>query len=257
MNDAAKIAALTTGVYQGDAIDLIKLLPDESVDLVCSDPPYNTSRANNMHTMGRTGFNFGWDGNFDQLEWLKEIAPKVRKGGGLVIWNDWKNLGLMDAALAQLGCEGKRVLIWKKRNPIPRNMKRVPVQAHEFALWAVKKGGIKRNKWTFNRTAGAGYDTGEFTYALPRAPSGRERHPSAKPDDLFRDVIRMFSNPRDLVVDPFAGGGTTAFAATVEDRRHISFELSMNWHAEAVEHWLEAPQTPAVDQLADLAEETP
>ena len=251
MNDAAKIAALETGIYLGDAIDLIRLLPNGSVDLVSADPPYNTSRPNNMHTMGRGGFNFGWDGNFDQVEWLKEIVPKVREGGSLVIWNDWKNLGLMDAALVELNCEAKRVLLWQKSNPMPRNKNRVPVQGHEFAIWAVKKGA----KWTFNQTPGLGYDTGEFTYPIPRAPSGRERHPSKKPDEMFQHIIRMFSNPRDLVVDPFAGGGTTAYAAAVEGRRHISFELSMKWHAEAVEHWLEAPAPPAVVQLGGLSEE--
>lgn len=252
--DAERIAALETGVYHGDALQLIPLLPDASVDLIVSDPPYNTSRENNLHTMGRGGFNFGWDGNFNQVEWLRKIAPKVRKGGAAIVFNDWKNLGLMDAAFKALGFEAKRVLQWRKSNPVPRNRDRVPVQAHEFALWAVKLGGPKGNKWTFNRTT-AHYEDGVFTWPVPRAPKGRDRHPSKKPDALFRDLIRMFSNQRDLVVDPFAGGGTMAFAATEEGRRHISFELSLKWHAEAVEHWLEATPPPAVDQLADLTRE--
>ena len=255
MTDAEKIAALQSGIYCGDALKLIEHLPDECVDLLLSDPPYNTSRANNLHTMGRSGFNFGWDGNFDQIEWLKRAAPKVRKGGAAVIFNDWKNLGLMDAALGELGFEGKRVLLWRKINPMPRNKNRVPIQAHEFALWAVKKGGPKGAKWTFNRVRPGSYETGEFAFPIPRAPSGRERHPSKKPDALFADLILMFSNPRDLVLDPFAGGGTTAYAAAQSGRRHISFEMSLKWHSEAVEHWLEAPQPAAVDQLADVVRE--
>lgn len=246
--DAQRIAALETGIYHGDALQLLKHLPPNSVDLLLSDPPYNTSKANNFHTMGRTGINFTWDGGFDQVTWLQLVDPALKPGANVVVWNDWKNLGLIAAALEQLGYSIKRDIVWHKTNPFPRNIKRSMVQRNEHGFWAVKNGA----KWTFNPSPDKPYEDGVFTYGIPRASAGRERHEAKKPDDMFRELVRMFSNPRDLVLDPFVGGGTAAYAAEAEGRRHISFESSAKWYAEARIHLMDAPTPSAVDQLAQL-----
>ena len=222
----------TNQILHGDADDLLKLIEPDSIDLVLTDPPFNTSRANNFHTMGRTGINFTWDGNFDQLGWLHLVAPALKKGGNLIIWNDWKNLGLVAACLETLGFDIKRDIQWQKTNPMPRNRGRSIVQRCEHGLWAVKKGA----KWTFNPSRSKPYEDGIFTYGVPRAKKDRPRHESKKPDAMFREIIRLLSNKGDLVLDPFAGGGTTAFAAEYEHRRHLSFEKARKWYDEARIH---------------------
>jgi DNA modification methylase len=248
--DAQRIAALETGIYHGDALNLLTHLPPNSVNLLLTDPPYNTSRANNFHTMGRTGINFIWDGSFDQVTWLQFVDHAIKPGANVVIWNDWKNLGLIAAALEQLGYDIKREIVWYKNNPMPRNITRSMVQRHEHGFWAVKRGA----RWTFNPSPDRKYEDGVFRYPIPRAPVGRPRHEAKKPDGMFREIVRLLSNPRDRVLDPFVGGGTTPYAAEAEGRRHISFELSVKWYAEAKIHLMEAPAPPAVDQLAQLSE---
>lgn len=243
---------LISEVYQGSALDLLRRVPAESVDLVLTDPPYNTSRKNNFHTMGRTGINFDWDGGFDQEKWLHYADRALKPGGNMVIWNDWKNLGFISDVLESMGYSVKRNCTWIKTNPFPRNIERSAVQKTEVGLWAVKPGG----SWTFNKRADKPYEDLIFEYGVPRAKKGRPRHESKKPDGIFRELIQIFSNAGDLVLDPFAGGGTTAYAAEMEGRRHISFELSDEWYPETRAHWQDAiAETPALVHLARCADE--
>lgn len=237
---------METGIYFGQAESLITRLDDESVRLAQGDPPYNVSRKNNFHTMNRTGINFGWDGGFDQETWIRRIAPKLMRGGSLVVWNDWKLLGQIAAIATDAGLVVKRPIIWRKTNPWPRNPDRCAIQAIETGLWAVKPGA----KWVFNLIDGRSYETFVFDYAVPRAPKGRPRHQSKKPDGLFEEVIRILSNPGELVVDPFAGGGTTAYAAERAGRAHVSFENDEGWYQEALRHWRDAKNEQLTEQLA-------
>ena len=218
---------MQSAIYLGDAFALLKSVPSESVRLLLTDPPYEISQANNLHTMGRRGIDFGsWDHAFDQTGWLEDAVLSLMKGGSIIIWNDWKLLGLIAAHLQSLGMVVKRQLIWKKSNPMPRNLLRVPVQASEFALWAVKPKG----KWVFNKRDHMPYERGEFDYPVVRGST----HPTKKPDGLFQDLIEIFSNPGDVVLDPFAGAGTTAVAAQRTGRTHISFEQDRDYFELAV-----------------------
>lgn len=223
---------LESGIYHGKAENLLQRVVPGSVDFVLTDPPYNTSRANNLHTMGRTGIDFDWDGDFDQEEWLYLVDKALKPGGNIVIWNDWKNLGLMARVLEDLGYSVKRNCTLIKSNPFPRNIERSAVQRTETGLWAVKPGA----KWTFNRRPHKAYEDLIFEYGVPRAKKGRPRHSSKKPDGMFQELIQIFSNPGDVVLDPFAGGGTTAYAAELEDRIGISFEMTEEWYQEACAH---------------------
>jgi hypothetical protein len=126
------------------------------------------------------------------------------------------------------------------------------VQRTEVGLWAVKR--LKKStKWVHNLRPHRSYEDLVFHYPVPSKKKDRLRHKSKKPDDLFREIIQIFSNPGDLVLDPFAGGGTTAYAAEAEGRRHISFELDKQWAEETTRHWqrgkeakpLVFPTTPA------------
>jgi len=228
-----------SGIYQGPSEVLLHRVPPGSVRLILTDPPYNVSQENNFHTMGRTGIDFEWDGGFDQETWIRLADKALMDGGSIVIWNDWKVLGLIAHLLLDLGYEVKRNLTWVKSNPWPRNVQSSPVQRTEMGLWAVKR--VKKStKWVHNLRPHKSYEDLVFEYAIPSSKQDRPRHETKKPDDMFREIIQIFSNPGDLVLDPFAGGGTTAYAAEAEGRRHISFELSTQWFEEAKRHWEEA-----------------
>lgn len=216
-----------SAIYHGDAIQLLERVRPKSVRLVLTDPPYNVSQDNNLHTMGRHGIDFGeWDKEFDQRSWIEPAVRTLMPGGSIVIWNDWKLLGHIADHLTSLGLSVKRMLRWRKANPFPRNIGRSFVQDSEYAIWAVAPKG----SWVFNKRDSVSYERGEFDY-----PVVRSAHPTKKPTPLFRDVIEILSNPGDLVLDPFVGSGTTAVAAQLSNRKHISFELDPGYFELSVE----------------------
>lgn len=197
-----------------DALEFIKGLEDESIDLVLTDPPYNISKDNNFKTMGRSGIDFGeWDKGFDINSWIQLIAPKIKKGGSLVFFNGWENIAEMAKTANEAGLETKDLIRWVKNNPMPRNRDRRYIVDYEMAVWLVKKGG----KWTFNRLNDT-YDRPQYDYP---APSSKIRiHPTQKPVPLLEEILQRHSNKGDLVVDPFAGSGSTAIACIKQGRKY-------------------------------------
>jgi DNA modification methylase len=199
--------ALKEGIYCGDSFRLLRRVTPGSVKLIIADPPYNVTRENNLQTMGRRGIEFSWDGEFDQVGWLRLAVQALAPGGAMVIFNDWKNMGLLAEALRILGMRKEmRDLHWRKANPIPRNMKRCFIQRMESALYAVKPGA----KWTFNRDETKSYEDGIFSYPIQHDLL----HETKKPDALYAEIIELLTDEGDLVLDPFAGSGTLAVAAT-------------------------------------------
>lgn len=208
----------------GDCLEVMKRIPDRSVDLIVTDPPYEISKKNNFKTMGRRGIDFGdWDIDFDQLGWIDKIADKVSDNGSVVVFNAWRNLGGIASHLEKNGFIVKDILRWVKDNPMPRNRDRRYIVDYEFALWAVKK----KSKWVFNRL-NKNYDRPEFRYPIV---SGKEKtlHPTQKPAALMRDIILRHSNENDLILDPFMGSGTTGVACKNLNRNFIGIELDENY----------------------------
>lgn len=230
-----------SAIYLADSLKMLPKLRPASVRLVLADPPYNVSRKNNLTTMGRRGIEWKWDGDFDQLSWLPLAARALMPGGSIIIWNDWKNLGPIARFLEEhLGFDIKRELSWTKANPMPRNLDRSYVQAREYGLWAVKTS--KKHPWVFNKRKSVHYERGDFNY-----PIQRSLHPAKKPQAMFEELISIHSNPGEIVIDPFAGAGTTACAAECRGRRHISFERNRLYYDEAVRNLSLITTVTAID----------
>ena len=215
-------------LYQGDCLEVMEGLISLEVkfDAIITDPPYNISRDNNFHTMGRAGIDFGeWDKNFDLTSWIKSCDPLLKKGGNIVIFNDWKNMSHIVDALEKNGFEIKDLIRWEKTNPMPRNRDRRFITDYEFAVWAVKKGG----KWTFNRLS----DTYERPKIVCGLTSKREKlnggHPTQKPIEVMEWLIDRLTDEDDLVLDPFMGSGSTGVACLNTNRSFIGIELDENY----------------------------
>ena len=203
------------------------------IDAIITDPPYNISQKNNFKTMGRAGIDFAkWDHDFDQTTWIKEFAPIVKKDGTIIIFNAWRNLGTIAKTLEESGFEVKDIIRWIKNNPMPRNIERRYVIDYEFAIWAVKKGA----KWTFNKNSDT-YARPEYKYPLvPK--SDIKIHPTQKPVKLMEEIILRHTNPKDLILDPFAGSGSTGVAALSNDRFFMGLEVDKTFY-DFANKWLE------------------
>ena len=213
-------------LFHGDCMEVMKDIPDESVDAIITDPPYNISRDNNFHTMGRAGIDFGeWDKGFDLTKWIGVAQPVLKKGGNIVIFNDWKNLSYIVESLESNGFIVKDLIRWKKTNAMPRNRDRRFITDYEVAIWAVKKGG----KWTFNRLSDT-YEIPEITGGLtPISEKLNGGHTTQKPVYLMRWLIERLTNDKDVILDPFMGSGTTGVACLYTSRSFIGIELGAEY----------------------------
>ena len=169
-----------------------------------------------------------WDKTFtiEKLdEFIKLFYKKLRTGGTCIIFFDiWKLetlKKLMETAKTQKsGFKQIRFIEWLKTNPVPLNQSvNYLTNCREVALLGVKKG-----KPTFNSK----YDKGVYEYPIQIGKKG-ERHPTQKNLLFFEDLIKKHSNEGDLVVDPFLGGGTTAFASKNTNRRFMGCEIDKNY----------------------------
>lgn len=202
------------------------------IDLVLTDPPYCVSRTHQLgfSNMGRSGMNYGdWDYGFNQTEWINLVSPLIKTGGSIIIFNDWKNSSYLVQCLESNGFVIKDLLRWEKTNPMPRNVNSRYVADYEFAIWAVK--GNK--KWTFNKPSNVSYLRPKFTCGV--VLGGKKRiHPTQKNLDLFESIIKIHSNPGDLVFDPFCGSGTTAVACKNLNRNFIGSEIDKDYFDKAI-----------------------
>ena len=211
-----------------DYREFLRSLDRNSVDLVLTDPPYAVSRKTGFSSVKNgvqrfaVSMDFGeWDHQqIDLAAFADETYRVLRRGGTVIVWYDlWKISHVYDA-LAVAGFKMLRLIVWNKTNPVPLNSKCIYLSnSREMAVVGVKGGSP-----TFHSR----YDSGDYSYPIPRH-GGKRIHPTQKPLDLFRELIRKHSSPGDLVIDPFLGSGTTAVAALQEDRLFAGCDIDESY----------------------------
>lgn len=215
-------------IISGDCVQEIKKISDNSINLILIDPPYLISRDSNftktsnktsteMVTKYNISIDFGeWDKN--ELDWEKlffEYNRILKKGGTLIIFYDiWKSCELKKMA-DKFKFKQPRVCSWTRTNPVPINSKvNYLSNATEYFFTFVKGS---------NPTFNSEYDNGVYRFPICH---GKERysHPTQKPLNLISELVKKHSNPGDLVLDSFAGTGTTGVACQTLGRDFILIE---------------------------------
>ena len=235
----------------GDNCDLLGLLPRECIDLVVTSPPYDDLRTYGGHT---------WD--FYGVAWQ---LKRVLKPGGVIVWvvadatkDGSETCSSMEQALffRRLGLNLHDTMIWE-RESLPLNHNRYE-QTFEFCyVFSAGKpqtfNGIRRpclqagRKACLTSTTRQGGDDGRSLNTLTDIKADKLRgnvwwiesgymkatkdvvayeHPAVFPEQLAKDHILSWSNPGDIVLDPFSGSGTTAKAAKELERQYIGFEIN-------------------------------
>ena len=212
------------GFFYGDGIAGSARLADKSIDLLLTDPPYSISNAYTCEQqiprrLRPNGGDFimpkgdfgAWDQDFSPRTWAEVIIPKVR--GWAVIFCSQAQIGDYEHILKDQGFNAVGTIVWHKTNPVPFNTRFKPVNAWEAGVIGKRPG---------TQFYGHGVVHNVFTY---KSPSPQHRiHPTQKPLGLFRELMSLFSQKGELVLDPFAGAGTTVCAANELERRVIAFE---------------------------------
>lgn len=219
---------MSSQIINDDCYNALKNIDNNSINLILTDPPYNISRESNFtKNSTNTKFNkisidFGdWDKEELDLDSLFSEFKRVLKPGGTVVifYDVWKSERLKQVA-ENYGFRQPRICQWVKNNPTPINSKiNYLSNAIEFFFTFVKGK---------NPTFNSKYDKGIYNYPLCH---GKERtsHPTQKPLELFKEIIIKHSNPGDLVLDTFAGTGTTALACMQTDRDYLVIERDQEY----------------------------
>ena len=203
----------------------------EEVDAVICDPPYgartHAGNADRVAQMGRRALDYGSWGPSHVAQFVAAWAPRCRGWFACMTSDDL--IGPWRAAYRAAGLyDFAPVVITAPRVRLGGDG---PASSAVY-LMVARPRSVRFSRWG----------------ALPghyRAPVARGGHIGGKPVDLMRALVRDYSRPGDLIVDPCAGGGTTLRAAVIEGRRAIGAEIDPDTYAKAVER-LAQPYTPCV-----------
>ncbi|CAM3087013.1 site-specific DNA-methyltransferase [Streptobacillus felis] len=242
-------------VKLGDSIEELKLIPDNSVDLIFADPPYNMQldgilkRVDGSEFKGVEGSK--WD-EFESIEdykkftyeWLKE-AKRILKKNKSSLWviGSFQNIYLVGNILQELGFWIINDVIWSKTNPTPNFMGTKFTNKQETLLWATPS---KKTKYTFNYKTMKELNGGKQMTSIWEIPvsTGNERlkdnngeklHPTQKPEKLLYNIIISSTQKGDLILDPFSGTGTTAALAKRLGRKYFAIEKDTKYYKYSVE----------------------
>ncbi len=203
----APISQFVNRVICGDSIKVMAAMPTASVDLIITDPPYG---ARYRDRSGRAV------ANDDNLAWLtpafREAARVVKDDRFVISFYGWQRAGEFLAAWKAAGLYPLGHFVWTKDYASnARSSSRYLAYHHECAYLL----GKHRPPCPPLLLADV----------LPWNYTGNRRHPTEKPVSGIRPLIEAFSRPGGIVLDPFAGSGTTAAAAKSAGRRYIAIEL--------------------------------
>lgn len=231
-------------LHQGDHLALLASLPDASIDCVWTDPPYFLSNGGTTCQAGRrvSVDKGGWDQSqgiaadhaFNRA-WLAECHRVLKPSGSIWVSGTHHVYLSVGMALLELGFRLLNDIVWEKPNPPPNLGCRCFTHATEMVLWASKatRGGSARH--TFNYQDMKAQNGGRQMKNVWRltAPGADEkafgRHPTQKPQALILRCLEASTHAGEIVLDPFAGSGSTGVAALACGRHFIGSELDADY----------------------------
>ena len=205
-------------IEQGDCLELMKGIPDGSVDLVVTDPPYliETSgagiykQADKQYVKELCGMK---DGFSEKI--LDELCRIMKKINIYLFCSQKQIIPLLNYFVIKKQCNWN-ILTWHKSNPVPACGNKYLTDT-EFILFFREKGvkiyGEFKTKFTY------------YVTPLNQVDKKRYGHPTVKPLEIVQNFILNSSETGNVVFDPFLGSGTTAIAAVNTGRHYIGFEL--------------------------------
>lgn len=245
----------TDVIICGDTIEQMKLLPDESVDLIFADPPYWMRVEGVLHRVNGNeydGCDDEWDNQFNSLEdyqkftreWLSECKRILKKNGSFWVIGGMQCIYTIGSIMQELGFWFINDVVWAKKNPTPNFMGTRLNNAHETLIWAIKD---QKYSFTFNYKTAKELNTDtvyekDFARGIRKQlgsvwrigvcqgverikdKNGNKLHSTQKPEELLYRIIAISSKLGDVVLDPFGGTMTTGAIAKKMGRKYICIE---------------------------------
>lgn len=207
-------------LLHGDCLDLLPTIPDASVDIVVTDPPYiiGASSAGNLASKSGTWADMMNSSHWFQA-WYSEVWRVLKEDGAFWSFCNWRTLPVVMRAAAQARIPITSVMVWDKvwigpGGPQGLRPRYELITLHAKPGFRIPNRGVPDiwvSKWTGHK------------------PSG---HPAEKPVALIRDILTTSAVlPGAVVLDPFTGSGSTGEAAKLEGLGFIGIEQDPSWLA--------------------------
>lgn len=216
-----------------DCFSVLKNIPDHSVDLILTDPPYNIAK----YSTGNIKFDWRSDINNDLAEWdLLELHPAslldefkriLSPKGNIFIFCSYNIIGEYHKVFDP-EFDTFQFMVWHKTNPVPNFRKSSFLNSCELIISCWNKG----HTWNFSNQK----DMHNFIESgicmgseRVKGSDGKSLHPTQKPIAVLEKIIKIASNENDLVLDCFNGVGSTGEASMRLNRRYIGIEIDKNY----------------------------
>ena len=229
-------------IIKGDSIESMRSLPDDSIDVIFADPPYNLQLKNDLSRPDSSkvnGVTEGWDRfkSFEEYDkftkdWISEAQRILKPEGTIWVIGSYHNIFRVGNAMQNLGFWILNDIIWHKSNPMPNFKGTRFTNAHETIIWASKN---HNSKYNFNYHAMKSLNEGtqmRSDWYIPicsggeriKDSNGNKIHSTQKPEALLYRVLLSSSKKDDIILDPFFGTGTTGAVAKKLGRNFIGLE---------------------------------
>jgi len=220
-------------LYNDNCLNILKTLPEKSVDLIFADPPYNLSGEGYLTTKnGKVAklHKGDWDVIDDihtfNEDWISACIRVLSDNGTIWISGTLHNYPSVGVILKKLGLWIINDIIWFKPNATPLLATNRCAPSTEL-IWVASK----TKKYFFNYALAKEINGGKQMKNLWQINAERHKtkHPTEKPESLLNRIILLGSNENDTVLDPFLGSGTTGVVAKKLNRNFVGIEISKEY----------------------------
>ncbi len=215
-------------IINADSFEYIKKIPDQSVDFILTDPPYNLSQ----YSTGNMKFDWRADINNDLAEWDKNFDPAALKDdflrilkpdGNIFAFCSYNMIGRWHEIFDPL-FDTFQFFVWHKTNPVPKFRKAGFLNSCELIVCMWNKG----HTWNFGKQNEM-HNFFESPICMGRERVKTPKHPTQKPVKLLKHLINIATNEGDLILDPFMGVGSTGIAAIEMNRKFLGIEIEKDY----------------------------
>lgn len=216
-------------IYNENCLNHIKLVKDNSVDLILTDPPYNIAKysTGNIKLPNRKEINNDlgeWDiEEINPFEFVDDFKRILKPDGNIFIFTSYNLLGKWHEAFDR-EFDTFQFFIWHKTNPMPKIYKNSFLNSCEIIICLWNKG----HKWNFTKQNEM-HNFFESPICMGKERLREPKHPAQKPLKLIKHLMKIGSNEEDIIYDPFMGVGTTCVAAMELNRKYIGVEINKDF----------------------------
>ena len=241
-------------IIKGDCVAALEKLPENSVDVIFADPPYNLQLDGDLHRPDQSKVD-AVDDHWDQFStfeaydaftraWLIAARRVLKPEGTIWVIGSYHNIFRVGATLQDLGFWILNDIVWRKTNPMPNFRGRRFTNAHETMIWASPTQNAKGYTFNYDAMKMANDEVQMRSDWLFPICNGGERlkdengdkvHPTQKPEALLHRVIMSSSKPGDVILDPFFGSGTTGAVAKRLGRNFVGIDREDKYINAAIE----------------------